>query len=449
MTTSSIHDRLVEAGALFLLVFTPFAFGTVEPWSEAVAELVVLGMVVTWLLGNLRNWELRIELPAGWLPAALFLALLVFQAVLPGWSLDPGATRRLALKVGAVVAFFLVVANTYRTRPQFRRAAWTMIATGTAISIFGVVQRMTWNGRFYWIGPEAPGTAVYTFGPFTNRAHFAGLVVAVLPVALVVLLTRRRDPVQRRVVQGWAARFRRWNSQDSSARSLIPFLILIMAGAALASGSRGAIVTLGAVLLAILGLGGGGRTGRARWIKVAISAVLIIMAGAWIGGDVLYGTVERLLTEIERPDEGFRLRVWPDAVAMWWREAPIVGSGLGSFAVAFPRFRTLRAPVVMSHAESDWLGLLVETGAIGFVLAAAAAGSIALMLLRRRRYARTYSARVQALAGLVALIGAAVQSLPNYNLPVMSNLIYLSLTLILASSGPMAAGGVIPGQEES
>ena len=449
MTTATIHDRLIEAGALFLIVFTPFAFGTVEPWSEAVAEIVILGMVVTWLIGSLRNWELRVELPAGWLPAALFLALLAVQATLPGWSLDPGATRRLALKLGAVAAFFLVCANTYRSRSQIRRAAWAMIATGSIISIFGVIQRVTWNGRFYWIGPEAPGTAVYTFGPFTNRAHFAGLVVAVLPVALVMLLTRRRDPLQRSALQGWAARFRRWNSQDSSARSLIPLLILIMGGAALASGSRGAIVTLVAVLLAILGLGGGGRAGRARWIKIAISAVLIIMAGAWIGGDVLYGTIERLLTEIERPDEGFRLRVWPDAVAMWWSEARIVGSGLGSFAVAFPRFRTLRIPAVISHAESDWLGILVETGAIGFVLAAAMAVSIAVMLLRRRRHARTYSARVQALAGLVALIGAAAQSLPNYNLPVMSNLIYLSLALVIAQSGPTAAGGVIPGQEES
>src|SRR5207247_10032003 len=124
------------------------------------------------------------------------------------------------------------------------------------------------------------------------------------------------------------------------ASSLIPFLTLVLAGAALAGGSRDASVTLGAGLLAILGLGGGGRAGRARWIKIAISAVLIVMAGAWIGGDVLYGTIERLLTEIERPDEGFRLRVWPDALAMWWSEARIVGSGLGSFAVAFPRFRT-------------------------------------------------------------------------------------------------------------
>ena len=77
MTTATIHDRLIEAGALFLIVFTPFAFGTVEPWSEAVAEIVILGMVVTWLIGSLRNWELRVELPAGWLANAANVRALV------------------------------------------------------------------------------------------------------------------------------------------------------------------------------------------------------------------------------------------------------------------------------------------------------------------------------------------------------------------------------------
>ena len=73
-------DRLIEVGALFLLVFTPLAYGTVEPWSEAIAELVVLGMVVVWIVGMLGDWELRVELPPGWLPASLFLALVFFQA---------------------------------------------------------------------------------------------------------------------------------------------------------------------------------------------------------------------------------------------------------------------------------------------------------------------------------------------------------------------------------
>src|SRR5439155_24839144 len=116
----------------------------------------------------------------------------------------------------------------------------------------------------------AAGCTVCTSGPFATRPHTAGLIVAVLPIALVILLTRRATSTRRHALKGIAARFRGWNSQQSSARSLIPLLIVIMAGAALASGSRGAIVTLVAVLLAILGLGGGGRAGRARWIKVAV-----------------------------------------------------------------------------------------------------------------------------------------------------------------------------------
>ena len=88
------RDRLIEAGALFLLVFTPLAYGTVEPWAEAIAELVVLGMVLVWLLGMLRDWELRIDLPPGWLPIYLFL----------GPCLPPGfAASRCSCRPGLAV----------------------------------------------------------------------------------------------------------------------------------------------------------------------------------------------------------------------------------------------------------------------------------------------------------------------------------------------------------
>jgi hypothetical protein len=71
-------------------------------------------------------------------------------------SLAPRATWREAVKLGAVAAFLLVCYNTYRTRSQVRRAIWTMIVMGALLSLFGIVQRMTWNGRLYWVGPEAP-----------------------------------------------------------------------------------------------------------------------------------------------------------------------------------------------------------------------------------------------------------------------------------------------------
>jgi uncharacterized membrane protein len=451
-------DRLIEAGVLFLLVFTPLAYGTVEPWSEAIAEIVVLGMAVIWVLTRLPDWEVRVDLPPGWLPAALFLALVVLQAIwLPAaliraisplsaamneaaaassaaidhlWtlSLAPHATWHEGLKLLSVAAFFLVLYNTYRTRGQLQRAVWMMIATGTLISVFGIVQRMTWNGRFYWIGPEAPHAAA--FGPFVNRTHFAGLMIVVVPMALALVLAERRESTRRPLYdRGWRGRLRRWNSQEAGPTRLIPFLILLMGGAALISGSRGGVVSLVAALLVMVGLGATGRSGMRRAARIAISTALILLAGIWIGGDILYGTIERLAEEVSRPQESARIAIWSDAIGLWSR-APALGTGLATFEVAYPLARTIRWPEIFLHAESDWVQILTDTGLVGLGLAFATVNLVALALLRRLQEAEGSRTRAFALAGMVALFGATVQGIGNFNLPVMSNLFYLAVAVV-------------------
>jgi O-antigen ligase len=452
-------DRLIEAGVLGLLVFTPLAFGTVEPWSEAIAELAILGMGVVWLLAMLRHWELRIELPPGWLTAVLFLGLVVIQRLsLPSWlvssvspgaatlaqeawafmdggtgtmalSLDSHATWRMALKLLVLALFFLVVYNTYRTRAQVHRAVWVMIVMGTVIALFGIAQRMTWNGRFYWVGPEAPGPSA--FGPFVNRTHFAGLIVVIVPMALALVLASRRDPERHRHRGDWQSRLRTWNSQEAGPASLIPWLIFLMGGAALVGGSRGGLLALLAALLLMVGLGARGPSGRGRAWQIALASVLIVLTGVWIGGDIIYGTVERLAEEIGQPKDSLRLHVWADALNLW-RQFPALGTGLATFGIAFPMVRTLPAPFTFTHAESDWIQLLTDTGAVGLLLILTSVGMAALALLRGYREAHSRWSRTLALAGLVALLGAAVQGIANFNLPVMSNLVYLALAVALS-----------------
>ncbi len=426
-------ERVIEAGALFLLVFTPLAYGTVEPWSEAVAGVVVLAMALLYVIGSAyRDWEVRFELPFGWLPAALFLGLVVLQAIVP-MSADPHATRREALRLLTVAAFYLICWNTYRTRAQVLRAVWTMVGMGTLLAVFGIVQRVTWNGHLYWVGPEIPGTP---FGPFVNRTHFAGLIVIVVPMALALMLARtRRKPPSRRYRTTWRNRVQDWSAGEASAANLVPFLILVMGGAALVSGSRGGMLALLASLVAmVVGSVAGGRSWVGRSVRVGLAAVLIVLAGAWIGGDVLYGTVERLADELGRPTESPRLWIWGNALTLWLG-APVLGTGLGTFGVVFPRVRTIESPVVYTHAESDWVQLLTDTGMLGLALALATVVSVALMLLYRLRQAQGRSARIFALAGLVALVGAAIQGVGNYNLPIVSNLIYSALAVVLAVNG--------------
>jgi uncharacterized membrane protein len=451
-------ERLIESGALALLVFTPLAYGTVEPWSEAIAELVILGMGLVWLLAMLRHWELRVELPSGWQPAVIFLGLIVIQAlplpnalvslISPGaatltreaWaftggiagttalSLQPDATWRMTLKFLALALFFLVIYNTYRTHAQVRRAVWVMIGMGTLLALFGIVQRMTWNGRFYWVGPEAPGPSA--FGPFVNRTHFAGLIVVIVPMAMALVLAGRRDPARHRHSRDWRARLRTWNSRDAGPASLIPWLIFLMGGAALVGGSRGGLLALLASLLLMIGLGARGSAGGGRAGRIALASVLIVLTGIWIGGDIIYGIVGHLAEEIGQPEESLRLHVWADALDLW-RQFPALGTGLATFGIVFPMVRTLPAPVTFTHAESDWLQLLTDTGAVGLLLILMSVGMGALALLRCYREGHSRWSRTLALAGLVALLGAAVQGIANFNLPVMSNFVYLALAVAL------------------
>lgn len=456
-------DRAVEAGVLFLLVFTPLAFGTVQPWSEAVAGVVILVMALAWVAGMVANWEVRVELPPGWLPASLFLALVFLQLVplplgsvrlvspvagaardaaaayglpvgLVPLSMDPHATLREGTKLLLAAVFFLAVYNTYRTRAQADRAVWTMVVVASAVALFGIAQRMAWNGRLYWIGPVAPHSEA--FGPFVNRAHFAGLVVVVVPMALALWLSRARKPARRRPERRptWQDRLHRWSAGEAGAVRLVPLLILLMGGAALVSRSRGGLVALLAALVAMVGLASRRRTGSRPAKRLALMAALVVLAGAWIGGDVLYGTVERLAEEVGRPAESGRLQIWANALALW-RGSPLVGTGLGTFGAAFPLVRTLDAPVAYTHAESDWVQLLTDTGALGLVLAAAAVAVVAAALLRREREAAHPRTRAFALAGCVALVGWAVQGIGNYTLPLMSGLLYLA-----AAVGPVLRG---------
>jgi hypothetical protein len=459
-------DRLIEAGALFLLVFTPLAYGTVEPWSEAIAQLVVLAMAIVWMLRMLRDWEVWVTLPPGWLPGLLFLGLVLLQTVaLPagllelaspwavglhrgaaafgdatgGWvplSLDVHSTGREGLKLAAVGVFFLIVYNTYRTRAQVRRAIWTMIGVGTGISLFGIVQRMTWNGRFYWIGPEAPHANA--FGPFVNRAHFAGLVVVVVPMALALVLAGGRRGSRRRPVHTWGDRIRRWNSEESGPTRLAPFLIVLMGGAALVSGSRGGMVALVAALLVMLTLGARGPSGAGRAGRLAVTTGLVALAGVWIGGDILYGTITRLAEEIGQADEGTRARLWADVLHGWGPSA--LGSGVDSFKVVYPQFRTIQAPVVFAHAESDLVQLFADTGLVGLGLFLATGALLALDLLAGHRDAESGWTRLVSLAALVGLVGVAVQGVGNFTLPVMSNLLFLAVAV---------GAGCSPGTRES
>lgn len=64
-----------------LLLFTPLAFGAVEVWSIAIAELLMLSMGAVWFARMIRDGRIQFERTPFTIPILSFLALMLFQVV--------------------------------------------------------------------------------------------------------------------------------------------------------------------------------------------------------------------------------------------------------------------------------------------------------------------------------------------------------------------------------
>ncbi|MDH5715247.1 MAG: hypothetical protein OEZ30_06765, partial [Candidatus Aminicenantes bacterium] len=43
-------NHFIEAGIIFLILFSPLAFGSVEPWAYSIIEITVIFLTLIWLI---------------------------------------------------------------------------------------------------------------------------------------------------------------------------------------------------------------------------------------------------------------------------------------------------------------------------------------------------------------------------------------------------------------
>ena len=82
-------------------------------------------------------------------------------------SLDPDATVERLFWYGALLLAFLVARARAADRDARRTYRGALFALFTALATFALIQKLTWNGRLYWVGPKME-TA-----PFRARAAAA------------------------------------------------------------------------------------------------------------------------------------------------------------------------------------------------------------------------------------------------------------------------------------
>ncbi|MBX3279258.1 MAG: O-antigen ligase family protein [Acidobacteria bacterium] len=380
-------DRIIAWGLAATIVFAALAHGAIEPWSAAIVAGAILFFVFLWSIRAAVSGRLRLSIPSVIWPIA---ALAVWSAIQgASWtgengrrislSLDPDATRGAALWIALLGAAGLLAVNFWTQRQRLRAFAWFITVFGFLLSVFALIQKFTWNGRFYWIRPGGDATAI--FGPFINHNLYAGYMelLAAMPVGLLLA----------RAVRG-------------PARLFCAFAAVIMSVSIIFSLSRGGMISLAALLIFIgvmsarrerarsrrremdwddedayfdAGDAAGdmpGASGRRAWLPqlAAVGAIFVaILAGLlWLGPDTVASrlTQGRLTgDDIQGPSfYASRGWIWKDTWDMF-RDRPLTGVGLGAYETAFPRYTHTDGTYIVRQAHNDYLQILADGGVAG------------------------------------------------------------------------------------
>ena len=437
---SAFLDKAIAIGLVGAVIFSALAFGSNEPWSVGLFELIVTALILLWAMKFAADRRLKITVPVTALPIAGLVALgLVQSASMTGGdgrtlalSMDVEATRGAVVVLIFLLASFIIAANFFVTRERLATLANALVIFGLAMSVFALIQYFTWDGRIYWIRPTQWGA----FGPFANRNHYAGYMEMLTPVPLALVLSR-------------GVRKESW--------LFYGFASAIMGLTIVVSLSRGGIVSLltGIAFVVMMSARHERKYRRAtrgelrsartpapfrssmlKRVGAACALAIVIGLGVvWIGAEGLINRAAESVDQIRGGDplgELFsRTEVWKDSWKMV-RDHPVTGVGLGAYETVFPTYARNNGMLLINYAHNDYIQALTDGGVVGGLLA------LAFIVLILRAAFRGMKSDDPLLAGLAMGFGAGVfsilvHSLFDFNLQIPSNaLLFLFLSAVIS-----------------
>jgi len=338
-------------GAPLSVALTAAAFGVVawREWKRPVA------------IGAVRGLAGALALLAAW--AAL--SLVRSQAL--ALSLNALAALLAALLLGGLVARLV------RDRNGFTALLLTVIAAGSLIAGMGVREYLE-----YW----KSGVAEHrVFATFANPDFLAGYLLLTLPLTL----------------SAFAA------TTNRMARLALGVGLWLQSGCLLLTGSRAGVALLLVALAVWAALLAVSRAGAGRWKRIG-AGLAIVAVGALLASAPLLSRVAnrhiapaqgtsparsnplasvQATAEAQSHSASFRRYTWTGTFRMA-KAHPILGTGLGTYDVAYPRYAET---AYTAHAHNSYLQLAAEVGFPGVLLlltalAAATAFAAHVLLLQ-------------------------------------------------------------------
>jgi len=405
--------KAIRWGICTLTVLAVLSFGGVEPLGQAILEIGAATLFLLWGVLVIRHQQLEIHWNWLYLP---LLGLLAVAMVQYGFHLSvyPYLTKIELLKWASYGLLFFLTMESFESEAQVGQFVWLLLSLGFAVSLFGIIQHFTFNGKLYWLVPLPAGAG--PFGPFVDGDHFAGFVELTAPLGFALLL------------------FRAWRREQLT---LLLLFTIVPVGAVILSASRGGIIGLAIELALLAVLSGAHRIGRKQMLGAAAIALVAGSFIIWLGVSKAIQRFEQLTHEgISRE---LRVSIYQDT----WRivrDHPWTGTGLGTLVVVYPRYASFYNGLTVDHAHDDYLELLAETGIVGGVCGLFFVALLLWQGFGSLQSATGHFARAAIAGSLVACAGLLLHSLVDFNLHIPSNvLIFLILSRIAAADWTKAS----------
>lgn len=455
--------KIAEASLIFCVTAAVLAFGGTEPISFAIVQILLLGAVLAVLVAG-KDFEWAGSLRSAAVPASLIgfvtLQLVPLPSVLvrllrpdspemgatltgsdnhsfSSLSIAPYNTRIHLILVVCCVAVFFFARVLGRDRAHRRRLVTWLVALGTFEALYGLLQYLTgWQKIFGYVKKynleEATGT-------YINRNHFAGFLEMVIPFGVALVLYENAK-LPRKVVPGRNARIRRvLGGRKLSRIGLWLLAAMVMVAGLLFSLSRMGIISAVASL-AVMAAFGGFQRKAGLWVAAGIMACGIILV-LWMGaGPVLerFGAVSEEYSSVGES----RWSLWKDTARLIGGH-PLLGSGLGTFPVAFTRVQSTFLGQFVNHAHNDYLEIASDLGIPAAALFFGSTGALLARAARKAASSEVNFERAMALGCLGSIAGILLHSLTDFNLYIPANALVFSLILGLAASIPVTNSGLL------
>lgn len=408
----------MSLGVLVTALCAPLPFGAVQPWARAALLIAALILLVTWAAAITADHILRVYWTPLYLLGVLFLLIGIVQ-YFGHLTLDSFATRGALLGFTTQLIFFFLAGQIiWQAGKKYLGQFGSVVSVyAFLLSLFAIIQLFSGNGLIYWtVKPRWGG---FIMGPYVNHNHYAGLMELLVPISLAYALSRPTGH-PRKMLLTFAA--------------ILPLTSLVM------SGSRGGLVAL-LVETAILMWVAVRRVPRLRRrsmaVTLAVGVLVVDLLFLWLAPEWIVHRLESTKNVVSSRELvlGDRLNVSRDTLGAF-RDHPLLGTGLGTFAQVFPQYQTFATDLQYEHAHNDYAEALAETGLAGGALIVLA------LFLGFRSASRNLDTHLTTSEGwirtgaTIGCCGLLVHSFVDFNLHIPANALWFVISLAIATFRP-------------